>query len=313
VQGVYSKPYGRLTTDDSSVPSKCCTKCNREYPATFEYFSKGAKHWCKQCRRDYYRQYRADRRRIYEAQGPGSPDLLKRCSKCNLEFPSTVEFFFKRPDGKDGLSSRCKKCAQAATLSSIKRNRDGYRNYHRNWRANNRDKSLSSSRKYNQAHREERAESQNKRYWKNAEANRQRNRLWRKNHPEAGREWYRRNANYRFKNQRRRAKKNGVPNTLTHHDWQQCLSHFNHCCTYCGTPPGLFKDLQITMDHWIPLDSVNCPGTVPENVVPACVSCNSSKRNRNPCEWVFEKFGPILAAEILARVEAYFEWVKQQG
>ena len=35
----------------------------------------------------------------------------KICSRCNEEFPATAEFFFRKHDTKDGLTSGCKKCS----------------------------------------------------------------------------------------------------------------------------------------------------------------------------------------------------------
>lgn len=37
----------------------------------------------------------------------------KICSKCNEEFPATPEYFFRKHDTKDGLTSGCKKCSTA--------------------------------------------------------------------------------------------------------------------------------------------------------------------------------------------------------
>ena len=34
----------------------------------------------------------------------------KTCSKCNLLFPATTKYYYKRTDSKDGLFGRCKYC-----------------------------------------------------------------------------------------------------------------------------------------------------------------------------------------------------------
>lgn len=36
--------------------------------------------------------------------------MIKKCDKCNLEFPATIEFFHKRKSIKCGFNSGCKKC-----------------------------------------------------------------------------------------------------------------------------------------------------------------------------------------------------------
>ncbi|AVH74398.1 HNH endonuclease [Nostoc sp. 'Lobaria pulmonaria (5183) cyanobiont'] len=52
---------------------------------------------------------------------------------------------------------------------------------------------------------------------------------------------------------------------------------FNNQCAYCG------KKSSLTLDHFVPSSQggPNCLG----NLIPACLSCNSSKRDRNPQEW----------------------------
>ena len=35
---------------------------------------------------------------------------LKACTKCKIEFPATLEYFYKNPSGKYGLTPRCKSC-----------------------------------------------------------------------------------------------------------------------------------------------------------------------------------------------------------
>jgi hypothetical protein len=35
---------------------------------------------------------------------------LKTCTKCKIEFPATLKYFYKNPSGKYGLTPRCKSC-----------------------------------------------------------------------------------------------------------------------------------------------------------------------------------------------------------
>lgn len=70
-------------------------------------------------------------------------------------------------------------------------------------------------------------------------------------------------------------------------------------------------------DHWIPLVYDDCPGTVPENIVPLCHSikdgaggCNNSKQALDPYQWLIDKFGKRKAEEIFTKIQAYFEMVK---
>lgn len=120
--------------------------------------------------------------------------------------------------------------------------------------------------------------------------------------------------------ERRRARKRSLPDTLTHDEWQRALAYFGNRCAVCER---VFEDAPAlrskTADHWIPLSSPHCPGTVATNIVPLCGEsadgsggCNHSKGAKLPDEWLKERYGDIAAAEILNRIEAYFAWVRQQ-
>lgn len=62
----------------------------------------------------------------------------------------------------------------------------------------------------------------------------------------------------------------------------QCLTErFAGLCAYCGEGPAT------TWDHIVPVSQGGL--TEPGNVVPACVSCNSSKRDRDVVEWARER------------------------
>src|SRR5690606_3096376 len=104
--------------------------------------------------------------------------------------------------------------------------------------------------------------------------------------------------------QRYLAHKRALPALFTGDDWQRALDHFNGCCAYCSDPPGLWN--RLTAEHYIPVTSPECPGTVPTNIVPACQSCNSSKNNTPPEAWLRRKFGRKRAAAIKADIERYF-------
>lgn len=60
-------------------------------------------------------------------------------------------------------------------------------------------------------------------------------------------------------------------------DWKKCCSRFGDSCAYCGAAGKL------TMDHIVPVSRGGSHGV--GNIVPACPSCNSRKRNRFLMEW----------------------------
>jgi len=60
--------------------------------------------------------------------------------------------------------------------------------------------------------------------------------------------------------------------------WEQRLAEFDGMCAYgCGRRG-------VTKDHVFPVQLAGPTG--PGNLVPACVSCNSSKNDRDPWPWI---------------------------
>jgi len=269
---------------------------------------------------------------------PFDSDNLKQCTKCG-EWKLRTEFYTKKRR-KDGLDCWCKACARQASRSYYAANRDRVREY----TAANYDRILSYKRQYNDTNRESIREKARKYREENREKLKARSRAFASAHPDKRREYHLRyraahpdklreryrvyratnthkvreyNLAYRANNpglylaaaQRRRARMSSLPDTFTAADWQAALDHFSSCCAVCGRPPGLWHTL--AADHWIPLSSPDCPGTVPWNIVPLCHGvggCNNSKFNRNPAEWLAERFGKRKAAAIQRRIGGWLDF-----
>lgn len=75
---------------------------------------------------------------------------------------------------------------------------------------------------------------------------------------------------------RRRAKLKGAPvNDLTMAQWREIKAAYGYCCVYCGLKPRA-----LTQDHITPLSKGG--SHTASNVVPACLRCNTSKRDGAP-------------------------------
>jgi 5-methylcytosine-specific restriction endonuclease McrA len=268
---------------------------------------------------------------------PLDSDNLKPCSKCGEWKPR--EAFYKARKHSDGLMSHCKSCQsemsrryreanpdkeRARRKASYAANAEQRRQYSRDYREANPDRVRANSRSYYEAHKDEvREKTQQwrvanaeslKRYYRdtyaaNRDDRRRQARERRARNVEMARKsaraWQRANLNSgRLYAKRRRARESGLPATFTVADWQAALDHFGGCCAVCGAPGTLHQD------HWIPLTSADCPGTVRWNMIPLCVACNLSKHARPPAEWIAERFAPVEGAAIQRRIE---EWLKLQG
>jgi hypothetical protein len=146
-------------------------------------------------------------------------------------------------------------------------------------------------------------------------------RRWRENHREEwceySRKHYREHPDrVRERRERRRARQRGLSTDFTTQDWQNCIFYWNGCCAICGREEA--QGHVLAMDHWIPLASPACPGTIPDNILPLCHNrkghtggCNNSKKHSNPIEWLIKRLGPEAAETKLAEIEAFFATVRR--
>lgn len=257
--------------------------------------------------------------------------LTKHCSKCGNEYPATNVYFYPKKGSKYNLSSNCRECIKSRSREYRSANPDKVREMNHSWYLKNREKANKTSQEWNATHPE--SFNASKRKWRNAniEHSREYHRNWRAANRDKSRSYSRkwkrlhyetaleidrirhRNKPDRAKanDLRREARKLMLPASYTADDWNRSLSFFGYTCAYCGRQRGLWNPM--TADHFIPLSSPECPGTVPSNMIPACRSCNSSKNDANPIGWVITKFGARKAKKILNRIRAYIDSLTQDA
>lgn len=220
-----------------------CSKCKNEKPLSEFYKHRqckmGVSPKCKECSR-------AEQKFVYEMRKKFGDEfslaefnkLPEGLSKCqSCGEIKEKDSFYKDINKSDGVSSYCKPCVL------IKQ---------REKRALLGDKALATRRKW-------------------AEANRERLREQDKIYRESNRE------KMRVIEQRRRARKQSLPDTLTEDETKTILTHFGNKCALCNSPAE-------SLDHFIPL-ATGKGGTTKENIVPLCNKMNSSKLARNPFIW----------------------------
>lgn len=257
---------------------------------------------------------------------------LKRCKQCHMEYPETLEFFHKGIGNKNGLRPYCKKCRSEQHAENPESTRQSsrrryYENPQRAYqesldrKAKNPDAWKGYQKKYADTHKEQIREKSKRRYASNKDRIKETNKKWKDRNPEkfktTARRWGQNNPDkLRATKQRRRARERAMPDTFTAQDWQRAVDYFHGRCAVCERQcKDLFGERTIAADHWIPLNSPDCPGTVPTNMIPLCHGsddCNCSKGHKDPIEWLIWKFGKRKANEILKRVNTYFEWVACQ-
>lgn len=269
---------------------------------------------------------------------------LKNCTRCNKEYPNTLEFFYKNKQRKDGIDGWCKECRKQASNRWRKNNHEQHlqysRNYYHNpanrqritnyhaWRWRNVPVVKIQNRKSQQKRRTKPEVLEQKRITAREYTSRPEVRERQKERAKLPfnvlkRQAYAKSEKGRMIQKtvtaRRRTRARGLTSSLTAQDLSRMYEYWGNKCACCGATAGLWHIL--VPDHWIALASPECPGTIPTNIVPLCHAkrgsngqggCNNSKSNKNPIEWVEQTFGRYKSKQILARVQAYFEWVKQQ-
>lgn len=225
----------------------------------------------------------------------------KACTRCGVEYPATLKNFPANKNSKNGLHSWCRSCCREKAAQYRAEDPEKIREAtRRSWRKNRA--------KYAAKDKERHALS----YIKNKDKINARNNRYYAKHPE---------VTYKSK-QRRRARKEHLPDTFTLPQWKRCLDYFGHKCVYCGSIEDFWTIL--APDHWIALKDKrpDNPGTVATNIVPACHGCpgipagkpccNNSKAGQDPEVWLIKKFGKRRASQIIKRIKVYFAWVQSQ-
>lgn len=211
--------------------------------------------------------------------------------------PATREYFYKASSRTDGLNNYCKACAKARANQ---------------WYSENTERAKANVARYQGDHPEQTTATKRRHYDRNKAKIIARAREWRTADPDRFRKCvynYTHSEKGRTAVLRRRARERSLPHTLTAKQWRECLEYWNNCCAYCGAQQDFWST--IAADHFIPLVSSACIGTVVENMIPACRFCNASKQHKDPATWLTERYGARRARAIIARIEAYFATVRE--
>lgn len=194
-------------------------------------------------------------------------DCLKTCTRCKVEKPF-VEFGKNRRQ-KDGYHYWCKSCSK-----EYRRNYSDYAEVRKENRLARiesepgyHERLLSATREWDRTHPERRLEIGRKYYRTHTYALSLKANLRRARILQAGREM------------------------ISKDDWTKILETFEYRCAYCLQPENTLKASKLTLDHFRPLAK---GGThTKDNVIPACLSCNSSKRDDLIFSWLprFESQG----------------------
>lgn len=249
----------------------------------------------------------------------------KTCTKCGETYPATVEYFYRDKTRSDGLFPHCKRCKLKDAHEYHIKTREQKREYDYNYRHFRRDHLLQLKRMYYIEKRESLLEYQREYRKSNPEIIRERKHQYYVAHRDQirirrqtqNREYRLANRErYRIHQSNRNARKRSLPDGFTLEQQAFALEYFGNVCAVCRRPfYDLFSERVLALDHWVPLSSDDCPGTTATNMIPLCHGidgCNNSKGSRDPEKWLISRFGKRKTREILQRIEAYFEAVREE-
>lgn len=271
-----------MPTDDST-PSKRCSKCGVEKPATAQYFTHnprgkyGFHSVCRDCQREYNQQPEVKERKRLRQSTP-EYRAIDRAIHQSESYKAKRHARRRSPEGK-AKERQYRETPSAKQKKAEREQLPKYKGYFRNWLKN------PENRAKQQAYLKD--------YYRNP-----------KNKPIL-----------LTLGAKKRARRRSLPHTFTANDYARMLDYWHHSCCVCGKQPDSVTVL--ASDHWQPESKGG--GFTPDNILPLCHSmkggqggCNNLKRNYEPTAWLAERLGGELAEIKLKEIQAYFEWAMQQ-
>lgn len=249
---------------------KTCSKCGIERDeSNYSYMATGKNKlcpWCKECASEYSREYRKQHKESIKAQNQAYYNANKEMI---IEYQSKYR------------SNNVEKCKERHAAYY-----NGHIEHHKlmsiNWRIENKEQKAQYDAEWQRTHKDAvkrrnvkwklnnkvaRNAARRKRYESNKIHIREYANEWKRLHPYTSTKH----------SQIRRARKANVAYTLTPDQWNNIVGTFKGECCYCG------ENTKLTQDHFIALSLGGEWGI--NNIVPACVCCNSSKHNKDFFEW----------------------------
>jgi hypothetical protein len=292
-----AQPMMEVTLMVDSIPQepfRQCTLCQQWFPLTGEFWHRKGNGFATRCKSCRCAIYRGD---LVPINPFAAPEGYRRCTMCHEVKLATREYFYGDSRALDGLQPTCKACWRVKDRRYLEAHKESVRQRQHQYYLIHRDHVLKQVRTYCQNNQLVIRQRNLERYYKNHEAAKARHRNWKKSNPHM----------VKISNQRREARKRGLPDTFTESEYHRMMAYWNRGCAVTGET----NNLQI--DHWIPLKSDICPGTVATNLIPLTGRLNMSKRDSDPKQWLIKVFGVEAADVIEQRIQQYFEWARRNA
>lgn len=248
-------------------PTKVCTKCGAEKPATLDHFPpNGAalRSRCRPCWREYEREYFWKNRERKREAARRTRDKQDR----DVRREKLMAWRAANPDKVRAAEAR-----RAAKIKVDPQRKKRQAERTRLYRERHADRCLAKARAWREANKDKASEYGKRWYYANPDkvAAKRTNRM--------KTAYGKIIANIEL----RRSRIAGAEGAFTQDDWLALIKASRRRCYYCG---GKLK--KFTIDHFIPITRGG--SNWPSNLVVACRPCNSSKSNKMPWEWRPDRF-----------------------
>lgn len=206
--------------------------------------------------------------------------VAKVCTCCGETV--AMEGFYVRKSCLGGRLPMCKKCNSERSYKYNRENAEEINEQKRAYRKNNPDKTSKYAREYYEKHSEKLKERNRNYYENNTEKAIEYARKRTRKDPEKFRKY---SSDYKKANpeksalhrRRRRARKRGLPDTLTSEQWDSTVNFFGGGCALSGHS-------EFVKEHVIPI-KIGRGGTTFENIIPMRQDLNTSKAVSHIFEW----------------------------
>ncbi len=175
---------------------------------------------------------------------------MKKCNRCQID--KSIESFSKNPKNRDGYFHQCKLCRSIHVKQWRLNNPELYHKRRKEIYRRDRELNIQRATEWARKNKNKRVIIKNK---------------WRAKNKELT-NFYTKNYSYR---------KKGAEGAHTFEEYAKKLDRLGGLCFYCRI------NRAGTKDHIIPLSKGG--SNYIDNIVPSCVNCNSSKRDKLISEW----------------------------
>ncbi|HEY9634274.1 MAG TPA: HNH endonuclease [Coleofasciculaceae cyanobacterium] len=259
--------YTLLDSDWISAHTNMHIQCERShnFQMTMNNFNKGQK--CPHCHREDANERKNGLVELSDSLGiDTSRFILQNLCSRGHEWNGTGKSLGFADNG------HCVECNRMKCSQRYEKKREEYLAKSAEWRKRHKDKLQKYFIEYHQQNREKRNQASKEVYQRNRKHYIDYQRSYKRTHPEMVKVS---SAKYRHKRRAQLCKNHSVKYSCS--DLRKRLKDFNNTCAYCGSAD------RITFDHLIAVacGGADCIG----NLVPACLSCNSSKADKDSLEW----------------------------